>query len=91
MTTNCKQIMTTSKNLAKESPRSPGNRLAGYARMARLINKGRASIEGNVGEYQYAGPLDQMLCEFKGVKADKVKKLLGEGWFCSCQKSSSRS
>ena len=71
--------MTTSKNLTKESPRSPRNHLAGYALMARMIDKGRASIEGNVGEYHYACPLDQMLFEFKGVKADEVKKLLGSG------------
>jgi hypothetical protein len=44
-----------------------------------MIDKGRASIEGNVGEYHYACPLDQMLFEFKGVKAEEVKKLLGSG------------
>jgi hypothetical protein len=71
--------MTTSKNLTKEAPRSPGDRLAGYALMARMIDKGRASIEGNAGEYHYACPLDQMLFEFKGVKADEVKNLLGSG------------
>src|SRR6478672_2473910 len=71
------KTMATSKNLTKESPRSPRNRLAGYALMARMIDKGRASIEGNAGEYHYACPLDQMLFEFKGVKADEVKKLLG--------------
>lgn len=71
--------MTTSKDLNKESPRSPRNRLAGYALMARMIDKGRASIEGHAGEYHYACPLDQMLFEFKGVKDDEVKKLLGSG------------
>jgi hypothetical protein len=71
--------MTTSKNLTKESPRSPRNRLGEYALMARMIDKGRASIEGNAGEYHYACPLDQMLFEFKGVTADEVKKLLASG------------
>jgi Domain of unknown function (DUF5069) len=71
--------MTTSKNLIKESPRSPRDRLAGYALMARMIDKGRASIEGNAGEYHYACPLDQMLFGFKGVQADEVKKFLGAG------------
>jgi hypothetical protein len=71
--------MTTSKDLTQESPRSPRDRIAGYALMARMIDKGRASIEGHVGEYHYACPLDQMLFEFKGVKDDEVKKLLGSG------------
>jgi hypothetical protein len=71
--------MTTSRNLTKESPRSPRDRLAGYAWMARMIDKGRASIEGNAGDYHYGCPLDQMLFEFKGVKDDEVKKLLSSG------------
>jgi Domain of unknown function (DUF5069) len=69
----------TPKDLTKQPPRSPRNRLGGYALMARMIDKGRADLEGNVGEYHYACPLDQMLFEFKGVKADEVKKLLGSG------------
>jgi len=71
--------MNTSKNLTKEPPRSPRNRLGNYALLARMIDKGRADLAGNVGEYHFACPLDQMLCEFKGVKADEVKKLLGSG------------
>ena len=70
---------TTPKDLTKEPPRSPRNRLGGYALMARMIDKGRADLQGSVGEYHYACPLDQMLFDFKGVQADEVKKLLGSG------------
>src|ERR1700685_1625721 len=80
MTTNPpNKPMNTSKNLTKEPPRSPRNRLGGYALIARMIDQGRADLPGNVGEYHFACPLDQMLFEFKGVKADEVKKLLGSG------------
>jgi hypothetical protein len=72
-------MSTTVKNLTKEAPRSPRNRLGGYALLARAIDKGRASLEGNVGEYHFACPLDQQLFEFKGVQADEVKKLLASG------------
>jgi hypothetical protein len=71
--------MSTIKNLTKEAPRSPRNRLGNYALLARMIDKGRAAIEGTAGEYHYACPLDQMLLEFKGVQADEVKKLLASG------------
>ena len=71
--------MNTSKNLTQEAPRSPRNRLGDYALLARAIDKGRADIAGTVGEYHFACPLDQMLFEFKGVKADEVKKLLASG------------
>lgn len=69
----------TPKDLTKQPPRSPRVRLGGYALMARMIDKGRADLQGNVGEYHYACPLDQMLFDFKEVKADEVKKLLASG------------
>jgi Domain of unknown function (DUF5069) len=72
-------IMNTAKALTEEPPRSPRDRLGGYALMARMIDKGCADIQGTVGEYHYACPLDQMLFEFKGVKPDEVKKLLASG------------
>ncbi len=71
--------MNNSKNLTKEPPRSPRTRLSNYALMARMIDKGRATIDGTVGEYHYACPLDQMLFEFKGVQSDEVKELLASG------------
>jgi hypothetical protein len=72
-------MSTTAKNLTQEAPRSPRNRLGGYALLARAIDKGRASIAGTVGEYHFACPLDQMLFGFKGVKDEDVKKLLASG------------
>jgi len=71
--------MNTPKDLTKEAPRSPRNRLSDYALLARMIDKGRADLEGKVGEYHFACPLDQMLCAFKGVTTDEVKKLLASG------------
>ena len=71
--------MNTAKALTEGPPRSPRDRLGGYALMARMIDKGRADIQGTVGEYHYACPLDQMLFEFKGVQPDEVKKLLASG------------
>jgi hypothetical protein len=68
-----------SKDLTKTAPRSPRVRLGNYALMARMIDKGRASLEGKAGEYHFACPLDQMLFEFKGVEAEEVKKLLASG------------
>lgn len=69
----------TAKDLTKEPPRSPRARLGDYAIMARMIDKGRAEINGTAGEYHFACPLDQNLCGFKGVETDEVKKLLATG------------
>jgi hypothetical protein len=68
--------MKTAKNLATEAPRSPRTRLGGYALMARMVDKGRATLAGTPGDYHFDCPLDKRLFEFKGVNADEVKKLL---------------
>jgi Domain of unknown function (DUF5069) len=71
--------MNAAKDLSKEPPRSPRVRLGGYALMARMSDKGRADINGTVGEYHFACPLDQSLFDFKGVNADEVRKVLASG------------
>jgi len=40
--------------------------MGGYALMARMIDKGRATLNGTVGEYHFACPLDQQLFTYKG-------------------------
>ena len=71
--------MTTAKDLTKQPPRSPKARLGGYIILARMIDKGRASLAGTAGEYHFACPLDQALLDFKEVKADDVKNLIASG------------
>lgn len=71
--------MTTAKDLTKEAPRSPRIRFGGYALMARMIDKGRATLNETNGEYHFACPLDQMLFSFKGVATDDVKTVLASG------------
>jgi hypothetical protein len=72
-------MTTTAKDLTKEPPRSPRARLGDYAILARMIDKGRAELNGTAGDYHFACPLDQNLFGFKGVEAEEVKKLLATG------------
>ncbi|MBI3597040.1 MAG: DUF5069 domain-containing protein [Nitrospirae bacterium] len=51
-------------DLTRQFPRSPRERLGGYAHLARMIDKARAKAAGTVGEYIYPCPLDHMLLEF---------------------------
>jgi hypothetical protein len=69
----------TGKNLKKEAPRSPRIRVGGYAILGRTIDKGRALIAGNIGDYHFDCPLDNMLFGFKGVKGDDFKAQIEEG------------
>jgi hypothetical protein len=71
--------MITAKNLAQEPARSPRIRIGGYALLARMADKGRASLNGTAGEYHFDCPVDNMLFGFKGVNGGAVKPLLADG------------
>jgi hypothetical protein len=71
--------LTQAKDLSREAPRSPRVRLGGYVLMARMIDKGRATLNGTNGEYHFNCPVDNMLFSFKGVNGDEVRQVLASG------------
>jgi len=62
-------------DLAQRPPRSPRSRLGGYVLLPRMLDKGRATLAGTVGEYKYSCPLDRRFVSFVGIDP---KKLLAE-------------
>ena len=70
---------TKGKDLTKEPPRSPKTRVGGYAILGRTIDKCRALLWGNIGEYHFDCPLDNMLFGFKSVKGDDFKAFVETG------------
>ena len=69
----------TSKDLTREAPRSPRIRVGSYAIIGRTIDKCRALVAGNIGEYHFDCPLDNMLFGFKDVKGDDFKAQIEQG------------
>ena len=69
----------TGKDLTKEAPRSPRVRVGGYAILGRTLDKCRALIAGNIGEYHFDCPLDNTLFGFKGVKGPDFKAQIENG------------
>lgn len=67
------------KDLTKEAPRSPRLRVGGYAILGRTIDKCRALVAGNIGEYHFDCPLDNTLFGFKGIKGDDFKAQIEKG------------
>ena len=57
------------RDLTKQAPHSPRDRIAGFAIASRTLDKCRASLAGTLGEYHYDCPLDNMLFSFKGINA----------------------
>lgn len=58
-------------DLRKDCPRSMRFKLAGYAHLARMIDKCRAVLAGTEGEYIYPCPMDERLMEFVGITNDQ--------------------
>ncbi len=67
------------KDLTKEAPRSPKTRLGDYVILGRTLDKCRALIAGNIGEYHFDCPLDNMLFGWKEVTADDFKAEVEKG------------
>ena len=65
-------------DLSKIYPRSPGEKLAGYVHLPRMIDKCRASLAGTEGDYIYPCPMDQRLLDFTGITAKQFTKAVSE-------------
>ena len=67
------------KDLTKEPPRPPSQRLGGYTILARTIDKCRAHLAGRIGDYHFDCPLDNVLFGFKGIKGEDFKNFVAGG------------
>ena len=61
------------RNLSKQAPHSPRERIAGFAIASRAVDKCRATLAGTPGEYHFDCPLDNMLFSFKGINGGQFK------------------
>jgi hypothetical protein len=66
-------------DLTQRPPRSPRVRLGGYVILPRMLDKGRATINGLNGEFHFNCPLDEQFLNFAGIEAAAVKELLAQG------------
>ena len=74
--------MTTtlnSPNLKQRPPRSPRSRLGGYVILPRMLDKCRATLAGQNGEYHYNCPLDQHFFKFTGIDPEALKTEVATG------------
>ena len=71
--------LTNAPDLTQRPPRSPRVRLGGYAILPRMLDKGRATINGKAGEYNFDCPLDGRFLGFVGAEGAQVKEQLAQG------------
>ena len=66
-------------DLTLRPPRSPRVRLGGLAILARMLDKGRATIAKKNGEYHYNSPTDQHLVRYLGFNPEALLAELTAG------------
>ena len=66
-------------DLTQRPPRSFRVRLGNYVILARMLDKGRATLARKNGEYIYNSPTDQHLVQFLGFDPDALLKKLAAG------------
>lgn len=77
MTTHATSL--SAPDLSRRAPRSLRSRLGGYAHLPRLLDKCRAALAGQSGEYHFNCPMDQQFFAFTGLDAEKVKAAVATG------------
>ena len=73
------KAQTSFIDLTERPPRSFRVRLGNYVILARMLDKGRATLAGKNGEYIYNSPTDQHLVRFLGFDPDALLKELASG------------
>jgi len=72
--------LNSTPDLTQRPPRSPRVRLGGYVLLPRILDKGRASIAGKLGEYHYEGKgMDRHFFNFVGLDHDSLKNEIAKG------------
>jgi hypothetical protein len=66
-------------DLTQRPPRSFRARLGNYVVLARMLDKGRATLASKNGEYVYNSSTDQHLVKFLGFDPDALSKELATG------------
>ena len=66
-------------NLREGPPRSPRQRLGGFVWLPRLLDKGRATLAGTNGEYEYGCLLDQRFFGFVALESEALRAQLAAG------------
>lgn len=72
-------LKLSAPDLTRHPPRSPRVQLGGYAILPRCLDKGRATIAGQNGEYHFACPLDQQFLTFAGIVPEDLRAQLAAG------------
>ena len=72
-------VKNLAPDLTQRPPRSPRCRLGGYVTLPRMLDKGRATIAGTNGEFNYDASFDRHIIAFLGFDPAAMKEQLAAG------------
>jgi hypothetical protein len=70
---------TQAPNLNQRPPRSARVRLGGFAMLPRVLDKARATLVGQAGEYKFGNPMDQHFFQFTGISQEALLEQVKTG------------
>jgi hypothetical protein len=78
---NLDTVRSLALDLRSAFPRSPRETLAGYVLAARIVDKARAALLDQLGEYHYAldPSLDTVFFDFTGITPEALKDFVATG------------
>lgn len=79
MQKNLDAVKKLAKDLRKEEPRSAEEELGGFPLAARCIDKCRATLVGQQGDYMYGCPMDQKFLGEAGIGVEELKYFVATG------------
>src|SRR5258706_16313841 len=72
--------INSTPDLTQRPPRSPRVKLGGYVLLPRILDKGRASLAGKLGEYHFGGKgMDRHFFNFTGLNFASLQAELANG------------
>jgi hypothetical protein len=72
-------VKKLARDLRRESPRDPSEKLAGFEKAARCVDKCRATLVGWQGEFIYGCPMDRSFLDRAGVGVEEFKQFVATG------------
>lgn len=79
MQKNLDAVKRLAKDLRKEEPRSAQEELGGFELAARCVDKCRATLVGQQGDFMYGCPMDQQFLRAAGIGAEELKAFVATG------------
>lgn len=63
-------------DLTRKYPAGVRERLHGVVQLKRTIDKGKALVRGNIGDYRYNCPMDQAVFAFLGINHQELLEVI---------------